>query len=196
MSLTAKGKNTSTPKDLEVPDKGTHMARVVGLIDLGHQPAWEWQGETMKDTYKITFTYELVGSDMEDGRPHWVSEDAAVSDSEGEGISSKMMLRVRAIDSKNETQDGKDLSKLLNMPCMVTVDHNAKGYSKVKAVSGIPMGIPVAELRNPLVSFDIDNPDLEVYENFSDFVKGKIKKALNFPGSALEKALAGEDAPF
>jgi hypothetical protein len=196
MALTAKGKNTRSTKDQDVPEKGAHMARVVGLTDLGHQPSWEWAGETIKDSYKITFTYELVGSEMEDGRPHWVSEDVNVNDFEGEGISSTMMLRVRAIDPQNETQDGQDLSKLINKPCMVTVSHNAKGYAKVKNVGGVPMGLQVAELRNPTFSFDIDNPDLETFHSFSDFVKKKIKGALNYPNSALKKALDAEEGQF
>lgn len=199
MSLSAKNgtsNNKTKGEPLDIPEKGTHMARVVGLIDLGHQPAWEWQGETIKDQFKITFTYEFPNSLMEDGRPHWVSEDVNVNDFEGEGISSTMMKRVRAIDNENDTQNGQDLSKLLGKPCMVTIDYNAKGYPKIKGVSGVPMGMSVPDLNGLSMSFDMDSPDLDVYATFSDFVKDKISKALNFESSGLKDKVEGGDSPY
>lgn len=166
---------------------------MVGLIDLGHQPEWEYQGKVNKSQFKLTMTYELVSHLMKDGRPFLVSEDINVNDFEPkpgqEGAPSTMMLRVRALDPENETQDGTDLTKLLGKPALVTVTLNDKGYPKIKRenVSGVPAGVDVPDLSNDTYSFDLTNPDRDLYESFSDFVKGKIQRALNFKDSPLAK---------
>jgi len=191
MSLTVKSNNSHSNKQKDIPEKGSHLARVVALVDLGHQPAWEYNGETIKDSNKITFTYELVASEMEDGRPHWVSEDLNVSDYESTegGISSTMMKRVRSIDVDNITQDGVDLTKLINLPCLVTITYNKKGYPKVGNVTPVPAGMEVQELRNTPYVFNLDDPDMNIWDTFPQFVKDKIMRAINFPESSLETQL-------
>jgi hypothetical protein len=183
---------------MDVPTVGTKMARLVGLIDLGHQPGFEYQGEDVKSSYKITFTYELTGSLMEDGRPHHVSEDVNVSDYRGDGITSKMMKRVDALDPTSTiSNDGKNLAALIGLPCMVEVKHNKKGYPKITNVTGAPEGIPVPELQNDPKIFNFDEPDMDLYNKLPEFVQGKIKAALDFPGSEVEKALLlTNDVPF
>ncbi len=117
MALSAKNGNKKGKGEKDVPEAGTHFARVVGLTDLGHQPGFEYKGDDVPSSYKVEFTYELVNSHMADGRPHWVSEDINVNDFEGDGVTSKMMARVRVIDKDNSTNDGKDLTKLIGKPC-------------------------------------------------------------------------------
>lgn len=195
MSLSAESKSPRKNK-VDIPDAGTHMARLVGLTDIGHQPGFIWKDKKIDSSYKITFTYELVNSLMEDGRPHWVSEDVNVNDFEGDGIRSTMMARVRCIDPENESNNGKDLSKLINKPCMVTIIINDNGYPKLigqTAVSGIPIGMEVPVLQNNTFIFDMDAPDMDVYESFSEFAQGKLKAAINFDQSELAKELAVSD---
>ena len=195
MALSARDTGNRKTK-IDVPQEGTHMARLVGLSDLGHQPGFTWQGKDIESTYKVEFTYELPNSLMEDKRPHWVSEDVSVNDFEGEGIKSTMMARVRSLDINNESSNGKDLTKLIGKPCMVTIKHNERGYPKLKgqaAVGGIPMGMEVPELSNPTFSFDMDNPDMDMYERFAEFKQGKLKAALNFNETKLAKELAVSD---
>lgn len=194
MALSAKQGNTK--KTLDVPEKGTHMARLVGLTDLGHQPAWEYNGEEVKDSFQVTFTYELPNSKMADGRPHWVSEDVNVNDFEGDGISSKMMKRVRAIDTQNKTEDGKDLTKMIGEPCMLSLDINAKGYPKVKDATEIMLGMDVPELENPTFVFDMDSPDMDKWNDFPEFTQKKIMNAMNFPDSMLGKLVGNSEDDF
>jgi hypothetical protein len=75
---------------------------------------------------------------------------------------------------------------------MVEVGLNKNGYVKIKNVTGAPDGIPVPELANDPVIFDFEDPDLEIYRRFPEFVQNKIKAALNLPGTPLEAALAAE----
>lgn len=182
----------------DYPIAGIHLARLIGLVDLGHQPGYEYRGNKIDSCWKIEFTYELVNSKMKDGRPHWVSEDIKSNNYEKNGKMSNMMARVRSLDPLNESQDGTELNTLLGKPCMVTVTLNDEGYPKVQgqmAVSGIPADMPVPPLENEIFTFDMDEPNLAVWENFPDFKKEKIKQALNFDESNLSKALV-EDIPF
>lgn len=197
MALSAKGKG-GPRGEKDVPEAGTHFARVVGLTDLGHQPGYEYKGEDIASAYKIELTYELVNSLMADGRPHWVSEEVNVNDFEGDGITSKMMARVRVIDRENDSNDGKDLTKLVGKPCMVSIVMNDNGYPKIKgqsAVSGVPSGVEVPALQNPTQIFDMDEPDMDLWEKFPEFKQGKIKAALNFNETAIAKSLA-EDGEY
>jgi hypothetical protein len=187
MAIAMKNKSGAGPKD--VPEAGTHLARLVGIVDLDHQPGFEWQGEQIESQYKVTFTYELCNSMTKDGKPHWVSEDFKVSDHER----SNMFARVGAMDPNGSlTHSGQDLSGLIGAPCMVEVKLNPKGYSKVHNVSGAPAGFPVPELVNPSFVFDFESPDMGVYTKLPEFVQDKLKSSLNYEGSALHTAIVAE----
>lgn len=180
----------------DLPEVDTHMARLVGLVDLGHQPGFEWNGKQVESAYKIEFVYELVNSFMKDGRPHWVSEEVKVNDYEGKGIVSTMMARVRTLDKANDSNDGKDLVRLLGKPCMVTLSAGANGYPKIKgqaAISSIPAGMPVPDLVNDTFAFDMEDPDMGVWEKLSEFTKDRVKRALDYSESVLAKELQLED---
>ena len=190
MALTAR--SFGAKKD--VPTEGTKLGRLLNLIDLGHQPGFLYKGEMTKSSYKITFTYELPGSKMEDGRPHVVSEDVNVSDYVGDGIVSKMMKRVFALDPDGTISNGgKDLSKMIGLPCMISIKINEKGYPQIKDVVSAPEGMPVPELINTPIIFNMDEPDMDAYNKFSDFVKGKLKAALDLDETKLGKELLLEN---
>lgn len=179
-----KARNTSKP--VSQPDVGTHMARLVGIVDLGHQPGFEWAGKEVPSAYKLRMTYELVNSEMEDGRPHWVHEDITNSDNE----KSTLAARVRTMRGSFD-----NLTAMLGSPCMVTLVEGKNGYVKIDGqggVGGVPNGIPVGELRNNTFTFSLDNPDMEVFESLPEFIQNRIKENLDYPGSKLEKIVSGE----
>jgi len=53
----------------------------------------------------------------------------------------------------------------------------------------------LAVLKNPARVFDLDNPSLEVFNSFPDWIKDKIKGNLNYQGSPLQKLLGDKPAP-
>ncbi len=183
MALKMRGTGSGS---IDSPAAGTYMARVVGLIDLDLQPGFEWQGEEIEPQYKVQITYELPSSRTKEDKPHWVSEDFKVSDHER----SKMYNRVRTLDADGSiTHNGENLAALISTPCMVEVDVNAKGYAKVKNVTGAPAGIPVPELENTPQVFDWDSPDMDTFRKFPEFIQNKLKSSLNFEGSPLYREL-------
>ena len=194
--MALKAENKGGQRNSDQPTTTTHMARLVGLTDLGHQPSFIHNGQEIPSAWKIEFTYELPNSKMKDGRPHWVSEEVKINDFEGKGIISTMMARVRTLDPDNESNDGKDLTKLLDKPCMVTLSTGNNGYVRMKGqacVGGIPLGLEVPPLANPIHTFDMDDPDMELFASFPPFKQEKIKRAINFKETELFKQLALDD---
>lgn len=177
---------------IDNPNPGTYMARMVGLVDLGLQPAFDFPGGHAEAQYKLTLTYELPGSRMKDGRPHHVSEDVKDSDfyDDKKGISSTLMKRVYAMDPDGSlTKHGSDLSPLIGRACMVEVGLNKNGYPKIKNVTGAPAGIPVGELENDPYMFSPSKPDTEAFQRLSPLTQKKIKSADDFEASELYPAL-------
>jgi hypothetical protein len=70
-------------------------------------------------------------------------------------------------------------------------------YEKVANVSAMrpKEAAKAPELKNPSLVWDFYEPDIEVFNNFPDWIKDKIKGAVDYSGSALEKALEGGVAP-
>ncbi len=170
----------------EQAPKGIHTARVVSLMNLGHQPGFIWSGGVAESAYKLEITYELVTAEMKDGRPFWVSEELTNTDNER----GNLVQRVAAAGVTFDTIDD-----ILNKPVMVTVDHNKKGYSKVQQISGVPQGLEVPALSNPTLYFDIyaDDPDLTQFYDMPEFKQDKFRSALDFDETNLAKALRIEE---
>lgn len=166
------------------PDEGTHVARLVGITDMGHQPGFEWQGKKIESSYKLRLTYELPNSTMDDGRPHWVSEEITNSDNE----KSTLAARVRTMRGSFN-----DLTTLLSKPCMITlIDKKKDGYVKIDGqggVGGIPQGLEVAPLTNPTFTFSLEDPDMDLFEGFPEFLQDRIKNNLDYEGSVLQQRL-------
>lgn len=177
----------------EQPKEGPHLARIVSLTNLGHQPGFTYQGQEIKSSDKIEITYELVNHLMTDGRPFWVSE--SISNSRNE--KGTLYVRTKATGVSFDCLD-----ELINKPVMVTVKHNDKGYASIAGqagVSGIPEGMVVSELQNKSYVFDPfdKNVDIDLFNSFSDFKKKKIMDALNFPESELAARLTQSgELPF
>ena len=175
----------------EQPQAGVHMARVVALADIGHQPPFTWKGGEADSSYRFEITYELVNARMEDGRPFWVSEEVNNTDNE------KGKLRQRVMATGIQFSN---IQEILDKPVMITVELNEKGYPKIINVAGVPQGLDIPGLSNETTMFDIYNeiPQLEEFRAFPEFKRNKIIKALDFNETSLYKALeangeVGED---
>lgn len=166
------------------PKVGTHVARLVGIVDLGLRPSFIYEGKTVEPEYKLEFTYELVNSTMEDGRPHYLSEEVANKLSkEGAQLETKLAKRIQAMGG-----DRSDPATMLGNPCIVTVKHKDT-WAKIDSVGGVPEGLPVKELTNKPFFFDLDNPNLEVFNNLPEFRRNKILDNLEYEGSKLQQLL-------
>lgn len=180
---------------------GSYPARVVQIIDFGLQPQRPYQGAAKPPAHEIGLTYELVdefmkdenGNDIED-KPRWISETLPFHGLFAD--KAKSTQRYKTFDP--DEQWGGDFSKILTLPCNVTVVNNKSGdkvYDNVGTISAMrPRDAEKCpELKNEPKMFDLDAPDLEVFNKFPKWIQEKIKGNLNYQGSKLHKLLG--DAP-
>lgn len=179
---------------------GTYPARLVSIVDLGVQKRRPWKGEAKDPIAMIRCTYELATEFMknEDGvddwtKPRWISEDFPFYSLSADRA--KSTQRYLALDPAQSF--GGDWTQLLGEPVALTIVHNPNKddptivYDNIGATSPIMKGMVVAELVNDSTCFDMDEPDMAVFDAMPDFIKDRIKGAENFQGSTLALRLGG-----
>lgn len=178
---------------------GVYPGRIVQLVDLGLQPQKPFAGKEKAPAFEVIIGYELVDEFMkdEDGndvldKPRWVSETLPVYGLNAD--KAKSTQRYMALDP-NENFGG-DFTQLVGLPCNVAIVNNQVGektYDNVGSIS--PMrprdAANCPELKNAPRVFDLDNPDVALFNSFPKWIQDKVKGNLNFKGSKLEAALKG-----
>lgn len=175
---------------------GMERARVVQILDLGLQARRAWNKQKKNPAYQVWITYELVdcfmkdedGNDVED-KPRWISEQVNVFSLDQENATSTK--RCKALDTTGELEG--NLGLMGGLPCLIQIVHRKDGqYANIGSVSP-PMKGETPELQNPVVLFDIDEPDMEIFEGLPEFLKEKMMNNLEFEGSPLQAAINGEE---
>lgn len=184
-----------------------YPCRVAQIIDMGRQVRETWDGvmkkyvpdhtkapaNMLRITYEFTTEYmkDENGVELED-KPRWLSEEFALLPLSSDlATSTKRML---AFDPGLDKLGG-DWSEVLTLPCSVAVAHTGGGRAKVGNVAKPMKGMVVADLKNEPKVFTLDAPDIDVFRSFPEWIQDRIKGNLDFEGSALQKALAGEAVP-
>jgi hypothetical protein len=207
MGLNAKdGIGGKSKLSFKLMEAGSAPARLVQIIDLGLQPDM-YQGVEQAPKRRLLYTYEFPyefmldeeGKEMAD-KPRWLSEDMPFYSL---GASkAKSTERYNAFDPSG-MHDG-DLEKCLGAPVMVTIIHNpGKGKNKDRVFENIAgvsamqskMAATLPKLVNEPKLFNLDEPDLELFNSLPDFIKSKIVGNLEFTGSKLDGLLNKGKAP-
>lgn len=181
-------------------EPGGYPARVVQLIDLGLQAQRPYQGQEKGPAYEIMLTYELVDEFMKDDddepikdKPRWVSETFPLHPLVAD--KAKSTKRYLALDPSQAFKG--DFSKLIDTPCTVTIVNNkgadGRVYDNIGNVSTMRPreAVNCPPLVNPTKVFDLDAPNMEVFNSLPEWLREKIKGNLNFQGSKLQAALDG-----
>lgn len=170
MGLTA---SESGNGDFAITPEGVYTARCYRIIDLGTQKGAEQFGG--KEQHKVMISWELIGDKddkMEDGRPFSIHKRYTVS------LHEKAQLRhdLEAWRGKAFTAEelkGFDLTNVLGAYCTIQVVHDETGkYANVNAIMAYKGDKPKPVNEN--VVFDIDNPDMDIFNSLSDSIKGQI----------------------
>jgi len=203
--------------------QGVWIGRCIKVIDLGTQRA-EFQGD-VKMQHKLQITWEVLGED-ENGVPLVAEvngEEVPMSISKRYTLSLHEKARLRAeLEAWRgkpfapEELKGFDVSKLLGAYCMLNVvesETNGKTYSNISSITPLPRELAKHKPTSgtPLVSFDVDSPDMAVFESFYDKLKETIQASEEWSGRtakltgrpAMPAAAAGtsfddmaDDVPF
>lgn len=206
MSFNAKQIKPASNPNRKRPDPlepGSYPARLVQIVGLGIQPGKEYKGETKPPRLTIRLTYEFLdeflkdedGNDIAD-KPRWLSEELPFLSLKADRA--KSTKRYYALDPDDKA-DG-DWAKLISAPCILNIINetdkrpgNNTVYEKISNVSTMrpKEAAKAPELVNPPLVWDFYDPDVEVFKNFPDWIQEKIKGAVDYPGSALERVLEG-----
>ena len=200
---------------------GVQLARCYRIVDLGTQKT-EFKGQT-KYLHKIMVGWEIHGSrddgtplKMNDGRPFAIFKNYTLSWSD----KANLRFDLQSWRGKPFTQEEMrrfDLKTVLGAWCMLNIIERPaktgnKIYSNVDGVTPVPAiykqsGLPTAVNKNEI--FNLDEPDMALFESFSDNLKTKIQSSPEWqklhgtqPAQESKSAPAGkfddmdEDIPF
>lgn len=175
--------NEGESKPRLLPPAGTHVARCYSIIDLGTQTI-EYMGEE-KDLHQVRVTWELpeekaVFKEENGEQPFVLSKDYTLS------LYEKANLR-RDLESWRGRQfseaelAGFDISKLIGVPCLLSVVHKTtqkgKTFANISSVSALAKGMACPKQVNPNVEYSITDGSNDVFRSFPDWLKKKIEEA-------------------
>lgn len=191
---------------------GTHLARCYRIVDLGTQET-NYQGKVSTQR-KMMIQFEVHGQDDDGnalvtraGEPMSISKNYTVS------LGEKARLRQDLISWRGkaftpEELKGFELKNLLGVWCMLSVvetpGNDGKTYSNINAITPVPAvvkknGLP--SYFNETAIFSLENPDMTLFDTFSDYLKAKIMGAPEWAtkgraAPALSNSLEDDDIPF
>lgn len=195
---------------------GSHLARCYRIIDLGTQTG-EYLGKP-KVLPKVMFQFEVHGEDDEGkrlvtakGEPLSISKNFTVSLAEKATLR-KDLQTWRGREFTPEELRGFRLETVLSHWAMISVTKavggNGKEYTNIANINKVPMSIKqmLPEGHNKCQIFSIENPDMALFETFSDNLRAKIMSAPEWQtrkvgGSQSKPASSGfddmdDDVPF
>lgn len=196
---------------------GSHLARCYRIIGLGTQRS-EYKGQ-VKFLPKVMLGWEVHAIDedgkplnMADGRPFGIFKNYTLSWSE----KATLRLDLQSWRGKPFTPEEMrrfDLANIMDKWCMINVvereGQNGNLYSNVSGVMPVPanlkqLGLPASVNQNEM--FNILEPNMEMFNGFSDNLKKKIEASPEWqkvlgkvavqPGSIASANDADDDIPF
>jgi hypothetical protein len=186
--------------DFELPPAGTHAARCYRIVDLGTQQV-DWQG-SIKHQHKIVVSWELLTELMEDDRPFTIHQRYTFSTFEQAKLRQHLeSWRGRAFQDSDFGPGGFDISKLLGVPCLLSVVHdtNPRGtYANVGGVMKPAKGMEFPALRNPtaLLWLSPEEFDQTIFDGLSDKLKETIKKSPEWAQMFANSGAVDPQAPL
>jgi hypothetical protein len=202
MIVTAGSESTFKP----VPE-GTHLARCYRIVDLGTQES-TYLGQ-VKSQRKVMLQFEVHGDDEHGnalvtraGEPMSISKNYTLSIGEKARLRQDLeSWRGRAFTP--EERKGFELKNLLGVWGMIsvikTVGENGKEYANINAITPVPAvvkknGLP--SFFNEAKIFQIDSPDMELFETFSDYLRAKIENSPEWRSRQNRKPVNSESSDY
>ena len=169
----------------EACPSGMHLARCYRIVDLGTQKS-EYMGQ-VKFLHKIMLGWEIHTTKddgttlkMRDGRPFAMFKNYTLSWSE----KANLRLDLQSWRGKPFTQEEMrrfDLETVLGAWCLLNVierpGKDGKNYVNIDTVTPVPAMMKKAGLPegvNKVEMFNLEKPDMAMFEGFSDKLKVKI----------------------
>jgi len=203
MAITATSEGST---NFEPVPAGTFPARCFSMIHLGTMN--ENIMGTEKQLNKVRISWELptelkVFKEENGEQPLVISKDFTLSMNEKATLR-KYMESWRGKSYTEEEAKSVDITKLLGVPCLLSIIHktskNGKKYADISSVTTLPKGMEVPSQINPTFELNYENFDNVLFETLPDFIKDKMKKtpeyqkAINPESENLEGT--DDDVPY
>lgn len=172
----------SSDKPRKLLPAGAHVARCVGVVDLGHQQT-NWQG--VKDVkHQILLGFEIPEERIEiDGKdlPMFISSTYTLSLYK-ESRLAKQLSSWRGKAFTDEEAKAFQVAKLLGVSCMLSVEHTekeGKTYSNIGAITKLHAKLECPPQENPSLHYEIEMGESgAAYEALPKWIKAKIAQSL------------------
>jgi hypothetical protein len=167
-------------RSVEPIKSGTYIARCVQMVHIGTITE-DIQGKTTTRNL-VRFTFELPTEqhvfDAEKGsEPRFVSKEFSLSLNEKATLR-KFLDTWRGVPFTNEEAKRFDVTRLIGVPCMLSVGLKTSGtgktYNSIDGALAIPNGIPVPDQITPSLEINFDNIS-ENWDKIPGFIQDKIK---------------------
>jgi len=189
--MSVKVSEGSSSGDFKLPEPATYLARCVQLIDIGTQYSEHYR----KSAHKITFGFELLGETRDDGEPMLVFHRFTASLHKNAALRASLESW-RAKPFTPEELGSFDLVKVLGAPCYINIVHSDDGkWANVKSIMALPKGTTAPPALSETLLFDIDNPDMTVYEKFGDKMKAIIEASEEWGARTGKQTGDSHEAP-
>ena len=173
MSLTVSQKGGSTFPP--IPD-GTYPAVCYMVVDLGQQISEQFGDMGKQVLIGWVIPSETITIDGEE-KPRAVTSQYKLSLNAKSRLYSDL-ISWRGKEFTKAELDAFDLTSILGAPCMISVTTKesaaGKKFTKVKAVIGLPKGMPKPELTVPKVTFDMTESPLAEINDLPEWIQKKI----------------------
>ena len=184
MSMMVRSEGNSEIKQLE---PGVYTGIATAIIDLGIQENMTYG----KQQRKAIIVWNVVGETVkvnDEELPRVISKEYTMSLGEKSTLR-KDLEAWRGRPFTTEELQGFDLKNILNVPCQLKINQqekNGKTYTNIAAIISIPKGMSVAPVDNVYIFDTYDLTTWENYDKIANWIKEKIKKALNLAETQLD----------
>lgn len=191
-------------------EAGSYVARCYSMIHIG-TCLEEIMGEK-KLLNKVRITWELptelkIFKEESGEQPCVISKEFTLSMHEKSTLR-KWLESWRGLAFTDEESRSFDISKLLGVPCALSIIHkiakNGNKYAEIANVSTLMKGINCPPQVNKSFEFSVLDYDQQKFDSLPDFIKEKIKTSVEYkqlvsphpPIEAHENEEENESLPF
>lgn len=184
MSMIVKNEGNSEIKQL---DPGVYTGIASAIIDLGVQENLMY-GKMQR---KVMIVWNIIGETVkinDEEKPRVISKEYTMSLSEKSTLKRDLQAW-RGKPFTAEELQGFDLENILNVPCQLQINQeekNGKTYTVIAAIMAIPKGMKVEKIDNVYVFNTYDTATWVNYDLIPNWIKEKIKKAMNLAETELD----------
>lgn len=172
----------------EPVEAGTHLARCVRMVHIGTVME-SYGNEPAKPKNKVFLTWEfptmLIEGGEYDGKPRVISKEYTLS-LHPKTTLCKHLVAWRGKSFSPKEAEAFDITKLLGIPCMITVVHNEVGdkvYANIGSISGLPKGLEAPAQVLETIAVNATNID-EHEDSIPSYIVEKLKTSTEFQALA------------